>query len=155
MPVRTAPFARALFVSALALGGLTQACAPAASAHPEPATPTAESYRPAYVVGGRVRGLEGIGLSLRDADGRLLQVDDDGRFAFGTRLEDGTPYAVEIAREPISPVQSCVIVNGKGTISGANAVSVEVVCTTLRVDDEDLRAATAEEAAVDVRQASR
>jgi hypothetical protein len=155
MPARTSLSARALFVSVIALGALAEACSPAAAARPEPAAPSDESYRPAYVVGGRVRGLEGIGLSLRDADGRVLQVDDDGRFAFGTRLDDGTPYAVEIAREPISPVQSCVIVNGKGTISGANAVSVEVVCTTLRVDEDDLRSATEEQAPVDARRASR
>src|SRR4051794_9953169 len=87
----------AILLPALPLAG----CASAAAA-PEPAAPMA---RPEYVVGGHVSGLEGIGLSLRTSRGEEINVDDDGKFVFGGRLEDGASYAVTIAREPISPVQ--------------------------------------------------
>jgi deoxyhypusine synthase len=44
-----------------------------------------------------------------------INVDDDGKFVFGSRFENGSDYVVQIAREPISPVQSCVVDRGAGT----------------------------------------
>jgi hypothetical protein len=87
-----------------------------------------ETYRQQYVVGGRVKGLEGIGLKLRDARGAEIDVEDDGRFVFGARLDDGASYEVTVAREPIAPVQSCVVEKGVGTIAGRNAMEITVTC---------------------------
>lgn len=92
------------------------------------------SYRPEYAVGGRVRGLEGVGLTLRGLHGEVVKIDDDGRFAFGTRLLDGSSYNVTVAQEPISPVQSCVVERGAGRIIGRNALEITVECTTSRFD---------------------
>lgn len=113
------------------------ACAPAVTAAHEPAQDalSVDGARTEYVVGGRVAGLEGIGLSLHISTGEEVKVDDDGRFSFGRRLEDGRDYEVTIAREPISPVQSCVIERGAGTIEGKNATQIFVVCATSTFDE--------------------
>ncbi len=109
------------------------ACAPAARLR-EPA-PAASATRTEYVVGGRVTGLQGIGLSLRSDSGEEVAVDDDGKFVFGKRLPNGAPYAVRIEREPISPVQSCAIERGAGTIASHNAMEIRVVCNAVSFDD--------------------
>jgi 6-phosphogluconolactonase len=92
--------------------------------------------RGAYVVGRPVTGLQGIGLSLRTARGEEVNVDDDGKFVFGARLEDGTEYAVSVAREPIAPVQTCVVERGAGKIAARNAMNVAVVCSTISIRAE-------------------
>jgi hypothetical protein len=113
------------------------ACAPAVVREPQAVTSTtaATGPRAEYVVGGRVTGLEGIGLTLRASNGDEVKVDDDGRFAFGTRLEDGADYEITLAREPIAPVQRCMVERGAGTIEGKNAVQIAVVCATVTFDD--------------------
>ena len=107
------------------------ACAPAATI---PVTEPAAAMRAEYVVGGHVTGLRGVGLSLRTARGEEINVDDDGKFVFGARLEDGTDYAVSVGREPISPVQSCIVERGAGKIAARNAMHIEVVCSTIVLD---------------------
>jgi hypothetical protein len=110
------------------------ACAPAVTHGPQALTST-KRPRDEYVVGGRVTGLEGIGLTLRASNGDEVKVDDDGRFAFPTRLEDGTDYEVTLAREPIAPVQRCMVERGAGKVEGKNAVQISVVCATVTFDD--------------------
>lgn len=119
--------ARMLLAVVLPVLPLT-ACAPAA------AEPAAVMGRAEYVVGGHVTGLRGVGLSLRTARGEEINVDDDGKFVFGARLEDGTTYAVTVGREPISPVQSCTVERGAGKIAARNAMHIEVVCSTISLD---------------------
>lgn len=104
-------------------------CAPAVAV--PAAEPAALMGRAEYVVGGHVTGLRGVGLSLRSARGEEINVDDDGKFVFGARFEDGTDYVVSVGREPISPVQSCVVERGSGKIAAHNAMHVSVVCTTI------------------------
>lgn len=113
------------------------ACAPAVTAARVPADDAvpATLARAEYLVGGRVTGLEGIGLSLRISNGDEVRVDDDGRFVFGRRIEDGSDYEVIVAREPISPVQSCVVERGAGKVDGKNAIQISVVCTTSTFDE--------------------
>src|SRR5690348_2298998 len=65
--------------------------------------------RPVFVVGGRVAGLRGIGLTLRNARGEEVHIRDDGMFVFNSPVDDSTAYSVNVEREPISPVQSCVV----------------------------------------------
>lgn len=117
------------------------ACAPSvATRHPVPATSTkaaSDGTTPdqrVYVVGGRVKGLEGIGLALGNARGQELQIEDDGRFVFRRTLEDGADFSVTIERQPISPAQSCVLEHAEGKIAGKNAMDTVVVCTTLSFD---------------------
>ena len=38
---------------------------------------------------------------------------------------------VSVGREPISPVQSCVVERGSGKIAAHNAMHVSVVCATI------------------------
>jgi hypothetical protein len=116
---------------AAALAASLVACSPAAS-H-EASSPA--HYGPAYVVGGHVTGLRGIGLSLRGAGGEEVDVTDDGKFVFGALLPDGAAYDVAISREPISPVQSCTVTHGAGKIAGRSAMTIDVVCTTATFDD--------------------
>ena len=123
--------ARMLLAVVLPVLPLT-ACAPAAAL--PAAEPAAAMGRAAYVVGGHVTGLRGVGLSLRTARGEEINVDDDGKFVFGARLEDGTTYAVTVGREPISPVQSCTVERGAGKIAARNAMHIEVVCSTISLD---------------------
>lgn len=93
-----------------------------------------DSYGSAYAVGGHVRGLDGIGLTLRSVDGEEVKIEADGKFVFGRRLDDRTAYAVTIVREPISPVQACIVERASGRIEGRNAMDIEVVCSTVTFD---------------------
>ena len=85
----------------------------------------------AYVVGGRVKGLEGIGLAVSNSRGQELQVEDDGRFVFRTTLEDGADFSITIERQPISPAQTCVVERASGKITGKNALETTIVCSTV------------------------
>jgi hypothetical protein len=106
------------------------ACAPAVMAE----APAAPSTRHEFVVGGHVTGLRGIGLSLRNSRGEEIKIDDDGKFVFGSRLGDGSEFAVSVEREPISPVQTCAVARGTGKIAGRNAMDITVVCSTISLD---------------------
>ncbi|MCC6312351.1 MAG: hypothetical protein IT345_15760, partial [Trueperaceae bacterium] len=85
-----------------------------------------------YAVSGTLFGLEGTGLVLTLNGVESLSPDVDGAFAFAAALEDGTAYSVTVTTQPIGPVQTCVVVQGSGTISGADASAVSVTCTTVR-----------------------
>ena len=111
------------------------ACAPATRMRMQEPAPTPTASRTEYVVGGRVTGLRGIGLSLRSASGEEIAVDDDGKFVFGKRLADGAVYEVRIEREPISPVQACVVEHGAGTIASHNAMEIRVVCNAISIEE--------------------
>lgn len=119
---------------ALAIGPLA-GCSSAGS-HPLPIIPQ-RSAAPGeeFVVGGHVRGLEGIGLSLRTVRGEEVKVDDDGKFVFGNRVANWSEYEVVVAREPISPAQTCVVERGSGRVNGKNVMNVDVVCRTVSFDE--------------------
>ena len=95
-------------------------------------------YPAAYAVGGTVSGLVGTGLDLQySADNVSLpsinQVNVDGAFTFDasrTSAINGTVYGVSIINQPKNPAQTCVVVNGSGTVAGADVGSVNVVCGT-------------------------
>jgi trimeric autotransporter adhesin len=87
-------------------------------------------------IGGTVSGLQGS-LVLRNNGEGDLTVTADGPFTFATAIDNGRPYLVTIQTQPAA--QECVIVNGSGTVAGANVVSVAVTCgalltTQLRVE---------------------
>lgn len=83
-----------------------------------------------YKVGGTVSGLSGAGLALQINGGETLPVDDDGSFTFPTALDSGSAYTVTISTQPSSPVQTCTVAGGTGTIGGADVTSIAVNCDT-------------------------
>ena len=95
-------------------------------------------YATAYAVGGTVTGLTGTGLTLQyNADNVSLlsinQVNANGAFVFDasrTSAVNDTVYAVSIVKQPTSPAQNCVVVNGSGTVAAADVNGVDVICGT-------------------------
>ena len=79
-----------------------------------------------FTVGGMVAGLTGS-VVLQDNGGDDLTVTN-GTFTFATRLVNGSTYKVTVPNQPTSPIQTCSVSSGAGTVSGSN-VSVLVVCS--------------------------
>lgn len=84
-----------------------------------------------FSVGGRVAGLEGSGLVLRNNGGDDLAIDENGAFAFDTPIPSGATYDVTIAAQPTGPTQTCTVTNGSGTVGGGAVTSIEVDCVTV------------------------
>jgi len=84
--------------------------------------------RPTYTVSVTTTGLRGKNLSLSLSGSETLAIAADGTRSFAKRLLDAASYSVAVATQPILPDQTCQVVNGSGTIQGANA-SAQVVCT--------------------------
>lgn len=82
-----------------------------------------------FTVGGTVTNFAGRDLVLQLDGGNDVTVTADGTFAFTTPLETGTSYTVTIKSQPICPVRRCTVVNGTGTIAGADA-TVDITCET-------------------------
>ncbi len=82
-----------------------------------------------YTVGGTVAGLAGSGLVLQDNGTSDLAIAADGTFKFDRALADGAPYNVTVLTQPSSPVQTCRVVNGIGTIHAADVSDITVNCT--------------------------
>jgi hypothetical protein len=81
-----------------------------------------------FAVDVTVSGLWGTagGLVLTDNSDDVLPVMANGTFQFPTLIESGDSYAVTVQTQPASPVQSCGVTGGSGTVtSGAVIVSVE------------------------------
>jgi predicted outer membrane repeat protein len=88
-----------------------------------------EGEIPPHQVGGTVIGLLGDGLVLSlDGAGETLPIAADGRFAFAMMLAPGAAYSVTVATQPQAPAQSCVVVNGSGTMGTVDVENVVVNC---------------------------
>ncbi len=88
-----------------------------------------EGAIPQHHLGGTVIGLAGSGLVLSfDEAGETLPVAADGSFVFAATLAQGATYTVTIAAQPQTPAQACVVVNGSGTMGGADVGNVVVNC---------------------------
>lgn len=83
-----------------------------------------------YTVGGRVTGLVGPVVILRDNNKDQLVVHGDGTFTFGTSLASGATYSVTVFQQPSAPSVTCTVSNGTGTITNANITNVLVTCGT-------------------------
>src|SRR5207253_2257669 len=83
-----------------------------------------------HSVGGRVSGLIGTGLVLRNNDGNDLTVSANGTFTFSTAIASGAAYSVTVLTQPTNPSQSCTVTNGSGTVGSANVTNVVVSCVT-------------------------
>lgn len=80
-----------------------------------------------YAVGGTVGGLTGSGLTLQLNGGANLPIAANGAFAFPP-ISDGSAYSVTVAAQPTQPAQTCGVVNGAGTLTGADVSDVAVTC---------------------------
>jgi hypothetical protein len=81
-----------------------------------------------FSIGGSVSGMTGSGLVLQNNGADDLAIASNGSFTFATSLPTGTPYNVTIATQPSNPVQVCSVVNGVGTVNGADVTTVVVSC---------------------------
>ena len=84
-----------------------------------------------FTVGGRVSGLAGGGLVLRNNGGDDLPISADGNFTFGTPVASGSPYSVTVAVQPTTPLQSCTVSNPSGTVGASDITNVQVDCVTI------------------------
>ena len=96
-----------------------------------PFTTVAAGSAPFFKVGVWVYGLEGSGLVLLNSGGDPLLVEADRSATFDTPLPSGAAYSITVFSQPTSPVQTCVVNNGSGTVIAANVTNVDVFCTTV------------------------
>ncbi|MGY6630067.1 MAG: hypothetical protein ACXIUL_03575, partial [Wenzhouxiangella sp.] len=85
-----------------------------------------------YSVGGAVSGLATGGLVLQNNGADDLAIAADGVFSFVTPLVDGSTYNVTVQTQPAGQV--CSVINGAGTLSGANITNVEIDCVMISGD---------------------
>ncbi len=83
-----------------------------------------------YTIGGTVSGLEGSGLRLKLNYGsqRVDVPEGATSFVFADAVANDSDYSVSVDRQPSSPVQSCSVTNGSGTLLGSNVTTVQVNC---------------------------
>jgi len=86
-----------------------------------------------YSVGGTVTGLSGFVL-LQNNGGDDLSISASGVFTFAGRLTDGSGYSVAVAGQPDG--QTCTVVAGIGTISGADVADVQVSCDSRAISNK-------------------
>jgi len=80
-------------------------------------------------VGGSVTGLgagKTVVLSNNGTDAKSVTVN--GSFTFATAVASGANYLVTVATQPVG--QTCLVVNGAGSIASTNINTVAVLCTT-------------------------
>ncbi len=82
-----------------------------------------------FTVGGEVTGLSGPGLVLQLNGANDLALSADGPFTFPVGLADGAGYAVTVLSMPADV--ECEVLDGSGTIAGADVTDVEVTCDPL------------------------
>ena len=93
------------------------------------AGPDGDGAPAGFAIGGKVTGLTGKGLVLRDDGADDLAVTADGAFTFKTRVAPGSAYAVTVAGQPTGPTQTCTVTGGSGT-AHADVTDVAVACST-------------------------
>lgn len=81
-----------------------------------------------FQVGGQVTGLQGTGLVLQNSAGDNLAIGGNGSFLFPTAIDDFMSYDVTVLSQPTQLSQTCTVVNGIGTLDGADVASVSVEC---------------------------
>src|SRR5207302_9643795 len=79
-------------------------------------------------VGGSVIGLIGTGLVLRNTGGDALPVSRSGTFEFQTKAATRAAYSINIAAQPTSPAQKCIVKNGSGVVTRPAVTAVVVIC---------------------------
>ena len=72
-------------------------------------------------------GLVGSGLFVR-SNGFDVRVDASGSFTLPGAFTNGTVYDLQVEVQPSSPLQTCRVTNGQGTVANANVTDLAVVC---------------------------
>jgi 6-phosphogluconolactonase len=81
-------------------------------------------------LGGTIAGLTGTGLVLQNNGGDNVTIQSGSTtLSFPSAMANGTTYNVTVLTQPNSPLQSCDVTNGSGTV-GATQSSIRVVCTS-------------------------
>jgi hypothetical protein len=83
----------------------------------------------AFAVSGKISGLAGTGLVLRNNGGDDLPAVRDGAIAFPTKIASGAAYNVTVYTQPTSPAETCAVTNGSGTMGSNDVSNVAVSCT--------------------------
>jgi 6-phosphogluconolactonase len=85
-----------------------------------------------FAITGTVTGLHGSGLVLQGPAGEMLPIDDNGAFAFNSRVTSGTMFEVAVATQPTTTLparpQTCRVEGGTGTVTSADVSGVHVAC---------------------------
>ncbi|MDF1562125.1 MAG: hypothetical protein P1V51_03730 [Deltaproteobacteria bacterium] len=82
-----------------------------------------------YALGGTVMGLVGA-LVLQNQGADDLRIEADGPFAFSTRLDEGTAFAVTLLSDPL--LQNCAVSGAEGVMGTEDVTTVEVTCEDKR-----------------------
>jgi hypothetical protein len=83
-----------------------------------------------YSVSGTLQGLQaGTSVTLQNNAGDDLVLNANGGFDFAELVVDGSGYEVQVSQQPSGPNQTCVVLDGSGTVTGANVSDVIVSCT--------------------------
>ena len=83
-----------------------------------------------FQVGGAVAGLSGSGLVLVDTGSGGTVPVGSGDPSWSLTLDDGSAYSIEVATQPTSPSQTCVVANATGTLASADVGNIDISCTT-------------------------
>lgn len=79
-------------------------------------------------LGGTVSGLTGTGLVLQNNGANNVTVPPNSTsFSFPRSMAIGSTYSVSVLTQPTSPLQSCAVSNGSGTVGTAPS-NIAVVC---------------------------
>lgn len=79
-------------------------------------------------VGGSVAGLSTQGLALSNGSDSVVLHAGDTSFVFPASIAVGARYAVQVASQPASRDEFCVVAQGTGTAGSANVTNVSVAC---------------------------
>jgi hypothetical protein len=88
-----------------------------------------------FTVGGSVTGLNissgnVVKIVNNGSAAGEITVAADGNFTFAAAVLSGTPFAVTVSAQPLTPAQTCVVSGGTGTMGGSNVNTVVVNCAT-------------------------
>ena len=89
-----------------------------------------------FTIGGSVTGLSGSGLVLQNSGGDDEVIAGNGAFTFDTPLAGGSAYSVTVKTQPSSPIQTCSVTNGSGTLAGEDITDVTVSCSANTTNNE-------------------
>ena len=87
-----------------------------------------------FTVGGTVTGLSGTGLVLQNNGRDNLKISANGPFVFAAPLDDRSSYLITVATQPKGSTQFCSVINGSGTLAGANVANVIIDCERIGID---------------------
>lgn len=108
--------------------GLFAACGPASTNGTDPTA--VDMAVGSFTVGGNVTSLTGSGLVMQLNGADDLPVTAFGPFTFQSKVATGANYAVTVKSQPMSPAQTCTVMNGSGKMGTANVTNVLVACNT-------------------------